>query len=75
MCTAYGSASPAPQEDVPDSARGAAGRRARVSPAARACLGDGPGWWLARHTVTMFLSRVVAVCVYLIGFLEVRGPG
>ncbi|MFI2631767.1 hypothetical protein ACH5A2_15375 [Streptomyces collinus] len=52
---------------------GQQGRRARVSPAARACLGDGPGWWLVRHTVTMFLSQVAAVCVYLIGFLEVSG--
>jgi hypothetical protein len=51
------------------------GRRARVSPVARACLGDGPGWWLVRHTVTMFLSQVLAVCVYLIGFLEVGGLG
>jgi hypothetical protein len=51
------------------------GRRARVSRAARACLGDGPGWWLVPHTVTMFLSQVLAVCVYLIGFLEVGGAG
>ncbi|MEU6908968.1 hypothetical protein ACWDZW_02905 [Streptomyces coeruleorubidus] len=32
-------------------------RRARVSRPARACLGDGPGWWLVWHTVTMFLSE------------------
>ncbi|MEU2746936.1 hypothetical protein ABZ613_11670 [Streptomyces collinus] len=51
------------------------GRRARVSPAARACLGDGPGWWLVRHTVMMFLSQVVAACLYAIGFLEVSGLG
>ncbi|MGW6543144.1 hypothetical protein ACWGBH_09855 [Streptomyces massasporeus] len=54
---------------------GQQGRRARVSPAARACLGDGSGWWLARHTVTTFLSQVAAVCGYLIGFLEVGGLG
>jgi hypothetical protein len=49
---------------------GQTGRPARVSPAARACLGGGRRRWLVVHTVTVFLAQVLVVCAYLIAVLE-----